>query len=407
MKPRLFIEDLKLKGRRVLVRVDFNVPLDEAGKIMDNSRITAALTSICRIIEEGGRGIIMSHLGRPKGKRIEAMSLLPAADELSRLLGQPVPLAPDCIGAEVEDQVRQMNDGDLILLENLRFYEGETKNEPEFCASLARLGEVYVTDAFGTAHRPHASNVGVAELIKDKAVGYLVRKELDFLGKTVFKPAKPFTAILGGAKVTDKIRVIERLMERVQSLIIGGGMACIFLKAQGHLVGASMLEKGALDCADRILELAVTYGVQLNLPVDVCIARELTNDTEIRIIAVDQGVPEGWKILDIGPASVFEFNKVISSAKTILWNGPMGVFEIPAFSIGTLGVTEAIANATSSGAISIVGGGDSVAAVQQFGLEMKFSHISTGGGASLEFLEGRELPGLSVIPERTADSDGI
>ena len=400
MKARQFIEDLDLKGRRVLIRVDFNVPLDENQKITDNARIAAALPSIRRIIESGGKCILMSHLGRPKGQRVESMSLKPAAEELSLLLEKNVSLAPDCIGSEVEKMVSQMEEGELLLLENLRFHQGETKNDPQFCEALARLGEVYINDAFGTAHRAHASTAGVAALMEDRAVGYLIRKELEFLGAAVLDPQKPFTAILGGAKVSDKIIVIERLMEKVDALIIGGGMANTFLKAQGMEIGDSLLEEDALETAKNLLDEAKKCGVKIHLPVDVCTAPELLQEVETKFLKVEDKVQAGWKILDIGPESVKQFGSVIQNSKTVLWNGPMGVFEYPAFASGTRGVTEALAKATDAGAVSIIGGGDSAAAVNQFGMQDRITHISTGGGASLEFLEGKELPGVSVIPEK-------
>ncbi|MFL2774220.1 MAG: phosphoglycerate kinase [bacterium] len=400
MKARQFMEDLDLKGRRVLIRVDFNVPLDENQKITDNARIAAALPSIRRIIESGGKCILMSHLGRPKGERLESMSLKPAAEELSLLLEKNVSLAPDCIGSEVEKMVSKMEEGELLLLENLRFHQGETKNDPQFCEALAGLGEVYINDAFGTAHRAHASTAGVAALIEDRAVGYLIRKELEFLGAAVLDPQKPFTAILGGAKVSDKIILIERLMEKVDGLIIGGGMANTFLKAQGMEIGDSLLEEDALETAKELLDESKKCGVKIHLPVDVFTAPELLQEVETKFLKVEDKVQAGWKILDIGPESVKQFGSVIQNSKTVLWNGPMGVFEYPAFASGTRGVTEALAKATDAGAVSIIGGGDSAAAVNQFGMQDRITHISTGGGASLEFLEGKELPGVSVIPER-------
>ena len=400
MKARQFIEDLDLKGRRVLIRVDFNVPLDENQKITDNARIAAALPSIRRIIESGGKCILMSHLGRPKGQRVESMSLRPAAEELSLLLEKNVSLAPDCIGSEVEKMVSQMKEGELLLLENLRFHQGETKNDPQFCEALAGLGEVYINDAFGTAHRAHASTAGVVAMMEDRAVGYLIRKELEFLGAAVLDPQKPFTAILGGAKVSDKIKVIERLMKKVDALIIGGGMANTFLKAQGMEIGDSLLEEDALETAKNLLDEAKKSEVKIHFPVDVCTAQELLQEVETKFLKVEDKVQAGWKILDIGPESVKQFGSVIQNSKTVLWNGPMGVFEYPAFASGTKGVTEALAKATDAGAVSIIGGGDSAAAVNQFGMQDRITHISTGGGASLEFLEGKELPGVSVIPEK-------
>ena len=400
MNARQFIEDLELQGRRVLVRTDFNVPLDQDRNIIDPARIQAALPTIRRVIEQGGRAILMSHLGRPNGKPIDSMSLYPVAEQLSKLLGQSVPLAPDCIGPEVEKQVEQLTDGEVLLLENLRFHESETRNDPGFCRSLARLGEVYINDAFGTAHRAHASTAGVAALLEKKAVGYLIKKELDFLGDAVNQPKEPFIAILGGAKVSDKIKVIERLMERVQTLIIGGGMACTFLKAKGYDVGGSLLEEDELDYAESLMKKDVDRNPKILLPTDVYIGKELSGQSEVRIQNVETNVPAGWKILDIGPESVEHFGEAILQAGTVLWNGPMGVFEIPAFAKGTEGISKALARSTEKGCVSIVGGGDSAAAIRQFGLEQSMSHISTGGGASLEFLEGHVLAGVAAIPER-------
>ncbi len=399
MLNKQFIEDLKLEGQRVLTRVDFNVPLNDNLQITDNGRIKGALPTIRHIVEQGGKTILMSHLGRPGGERIESMSLKPAAEELSELLGQKVILAPDCVGQEVETLVNGMQNGDVVLLENLRFHKAETKNETDFCKELGKLGDVYVNDAFGTAHRAHASTAGVAEFIAESAVGYLIRKELRFLGGAVSEPKRPFAAILGGAKVSDKIKVIEKLLDKVQTLIIGGGMACTFMKAQGYEIGASLLEEGSLDYANELIYKAQEKGVELLLPVDAVIADSFNKNAETRVVSAADGAPESWLILDIGPQSAKIFCDAVSRAGTVLWNGPMGVFEMDAFAKGTFAIAQSLADATDKGAVTIIGGGDSAAAIQQSGLSERITHVSTGGGASLEFLEGKELPGVSAIQQ--------
>jgi phosphoglycerate kinase len=399
MLNKQFIEDLKLEGQRVLTRVDFNVPLNDNLQITDNGRIKGALPTIRHIVEQGGKTILMSHLGRPGGERIESMSLKPAAEELSELLGQKVILAPDCVGQEVETLVNGMQNGDVVLLENLRFHKAETKNETDFCKELGKLGDVYVNDAFGTAHRAHASTAGVAEFIAESAVGYLIRKELQFLGGAVSEPKRPFAAILGGAKVSDKIKVIEKLLDKVQTLIIGGGMACTFMKAQGYEIGASLLEEDSLDYANELIYKAQEKGVELLLPVDAVIADSFNKNAETRVVSAADGAPESWLILDIGPQSAKIFCDAVSRAGTVLWNGPMGVFEMDAFAKGTFAIAQSLADATDKGAVTIIGGGDSAAAIQQSGLSERITHVSTGGGASLEFLEGKELPGVSAIQQ--------
>ena len=399
MLNKQFIEDLKLEGQRVLTRVDFNVPLNDNLQITDNGRIKGALPTIRHIVEQGGKAILMSHLGRPGGERIESMSLKPAAEELSELLGQKVILAPDCVGQEVETLVNGMQNGEVVLLENLRFHKAETKNETDFCKELGKLGDVYVNDAFGTAHRAHASTAGVAEFIAESAVGYLIRKELQFLGGAVSEPKRPFAAILGGAKVSDKIKVIEKLLDKVQTLIIGGGMACTFMKAQGYEIGASLLEEGSLDYANELIYKAQEKGVELLLPVDAVIADSFNKNAETRVVSAADGAPESWLILDIGPQSAKIFCDAVSRAGTVLWNGPMGVFEMDAFAKGTFAIAQSLADATDKGAVTIIGGGDSAAAIQQSGLSERITHVSTGGGASLEFLEGKELPGVSAIQQ--------
>ena len=399
MNRKQFIEELNLKGQRVLTRVDFNVPLNNELNIIDNGRIKAALPTVNYIIHKGGKAVLMSHLGRPGGERVESMSLRPAAVELSRLLGQPVVLAPDCIGEEVKNLVNGMENGDVVLLENLRFHKAEAENTPSFNEALAENGDVYVNDAFGTAHRAHASTTGVASYIKDSAVGYLMRRELQFLGDAVSEPVGPFVAILGGAKVSDKIKVIEKLLDKVQTLIIGGGMACTFLKSQGFEIGASLLEENSLDLATKLTKEAEQKGGNFLLPVDAVIAERFDNNASTRIISVEEGVPEDWVILDVGPRSIEIFSHSILGSGTVLWNGPMGVFEMEKFSKGTYAIAESLANATDSGSVTIIGGGDSAAAIKNFGLSERFTHVSTGGGASLEFLEGKELPGVNAIPK--------
>ena len=397
---KTFFEDLNFRGQRVLTRVDFNVPLDAKQRVTDNNRVRQALSTIRRIVEQGGRAVLMSHLGRPGGEQVPELSLRPVAEELSRLLGASVTLAPDCVGAEVEAQVQALQDGEVLLLENLRYHKAETKNDPEFCRQLAKLGDVYVNDAFGTAHRAHASTVGVVKFLPIAALGYLIRKELDFLGGLLENPRQPYVAVLGGAKISDKLKVIENLMKRVQALVIGGGMANTFLAAQGFALGDSLVDDELLDLAAGLVEQARNRGVQLHLPTDGVLAQALKADVETKTVALPDGVPEGWKLLDIGPQTLAAYKSVVQNAKTVFWNGPLGVFEILPFAAGTVGVAQALAQATAGGAVTVVGGGDAAAAVQQSGLAEHVSHISTGGGASLEFLEGRELPGVTVIPDR-------
>ena len=397
---KTFFEDLNFRGQRVLTRVDFNVPLDAKQRVTDNNRVRQALSTIRRIVEQGGRAVLMSHLGRPDGEQVPELSLRPVAEELSRLLGTSVTLAPDCVGAEVEAQVQALQDGEVLLLENLRYHKAETKNDPEFCRQLAKLGDVYVNDAFGTAHRAHASTAGVVKFLPIAALGYLIRKELDFLGGLLENPRQPYVAVLGGAKISDKLKVLENLMERVQALVIGGGMANTFLAAQGFALGDSLVDDESLDLAAGLVEQARNRGVQLHLPTDGVLAQALKADVETKTVALPDGVPEGWKLLDIGPQTLAAYKSVVQNAKTVFWNGPLGVFEILPFAAGTVGVAQALAQATAGGAVTVVGGGDSAAAVQQSGLAEHVSHISTGGGASLEFLEGRELPGVTVIPDR-------
>lgn len=403
---KLFIEDLDLKGKRVLIRVDFNVPLDKRGKITDDTRIRAALPTIRYVAGQGGRAILMSHLGRPDGKRDPASSLAPAAARLAELLGQPVAFAEDCIGEKASSAVARLKNGDVLLLENLRFHAGEEAGDEAFARSLAALGDVYVDDAFGTAHRAHASMVGVTKFLPQSASGYLLRKEIEYLGRAVENPARPFVAILGGAKVSDKIKVIKNLLDRVDALLIGGAMAYTFLKASGVAVGASKTEGVITDKKGRqidvpalvqeILAKAAAKKVKILLPVDHVAAERFAADAPSRVVPRD-GIPAGSLGMDIGPKTIRAFSEEIARAKTVLWNGPMGVFEMAPFAAGTFAVARAMA---ASSAVTIVGGGDSVAAVNGSGVAEKITHISTGGGASLEFLEGKVLPGLAALTDK-------
>ncbi len=395
---KLSIDNLQLNNKKVLVRVDFNVPLDDNLNITDDIRIVRALPTIKKIIKEGGKAILMSHLGRPKGVRNEKMSLRPVAAKLDDLLETTVKFAPDCIGEQVEKIVKTLNPGDVLLLENLRFHAGETKNDPEFAKQLASLGDVYVNDAFGTAHRAHASTVGVTQFIDKCAAGYLMQKELEYLGKAVTNPERPFTAILGGAKVSDKIEVIKNLFDKVNTLIIGGGMAFTFFKAMNYEIGKSILEEDKIGLAQEILKKAGESKISILLPSDVVVADEFNNDTKFEIVNAEE-IPSGKMGLDIGPESINLFRRAILYSKTIVWNGPMGVFEFENFAKGTFEIAKAMAEATENGATTIIGGGDSAAAVKKAGLSDKVSHVSTGGGASLEFLEGKTLPGVAALTD--------
>jgi phosphoglycerate kinase len=386
------VRDVNVTDKRVLVRVDFNVPQDKSGNITDDTRIRAALPTIQYLCDKGAKVILCSHLGRPKGKVAEEFRLTPVAKRLSELLGAPVAKTNDCIGPEVENAVSAMKPGDVLLLENLRFYAQEEANDPEFARKLAAPFELFVNDAFGTAHRAHASTEGVTHYLPAVA-GFLMERELNFLGKALADPARPFVAILGGAKVSDKIGVIENLLPQVDRLIVGGGMANTFLKAQGYAVGDSLLESDKIDLAKDLLKRG---GNKLLLPVDVVVADAFAADAKRQTVAADK-VPAGWRILDIGPQSVAKFSTVLKTARTVVWNGPMGVFEFPAFAAGTVAVAKALAE---TGATTIIGGGDSAAAVEQAGVADKMTHISTGGGASLEFLEGKVLPGVAALQDK-------
>ncbi|BDQ01585.1 phosphoglycerate kinase [Ignavibacterium sp.] len=393
---KLTIDKVELKGKRVLVRVDFNVPLDENLNITDDTRIVESLPTIKKIISEGGKAILMSHLGRPKGGPNPKYSLKPTAKRLSELLGKEVKLAPDCIGDEVKAMVSQMKDGDVLILENVRFHPEEEKNDPEFAKKLAELGDVYINDAFGSAHRAHASTEGVTKFIKVCATGYLMQKELEYLGAAVSNPNRPYVAILGGAKISGKIDVINNLLDKVDTLIIGGGMAFTFFKAQGKEIGKSLLEEEKIELAKEVLQKVKNTGVKFLLPVDVVVASEFNNDSPAEVVSVDS-IPSDKMGLDIGPETIKLFKEEILKAKTVVWNGPMGVFEFDNFAKGTFAIAQALAEATANGVVTVIGGGDSAAAIAKAGLKDKVSHVSTGGGASLEFLEGKILPGVAAL----------
>ena len=390
------LNDLDIKGKRVLTRVDFNVPLTGDGRVADDTRIRAALPTIEFIIKHGGKAILISHLGRPKGTSVPDLSLRPVSERLSKLLCRGVTMAPDCVGDTTEGVVARMNDGDVTLLENLRFHTGETKNEPDFAHRLARMGDVYVNDAFGTAHRAHASTVGVTRYFDERAMGFLMESELRNLAKATGSPERPYAVILGGAKVSGKIGVIENLMPMLDILLIGGGMAFTFLKAKGIAVGDSLVEDDCIATATRILERALANKKTLLLPADVVVAREIAEGTETKIVPAD-GIEDGWGGLDIGPETISSFSDAIAGARTIVWNGPLGVFEFDAFSHGTVAVAEAVAKATDAGALSIIGGGDSIAAVGRAGVANRITHMSTGGGASLAVFEGKTLPAIEAL----------
>ncbi|MEP6891731.1 MAG: phosphoglycerate kinase [Nitrospirota bacterium] len=392
------IDDVVLRDKRVIIRADFNVPLDDSHQITDDTRIRSTLPTINRAIDDGAKVILCSHLGRPNGTFDPRYSLAPVAKRLGRLMGKEILFAPDCIGPAVEGLVAKMKPGDVLLLENLRFHKGEEKNDDAFSKALAALGDVYINDAFGAAHRAHASTVGITKFIPASVAGFLLKKEIEYLEGAVENPVRPFVAILGGAKVSGKIGVIENLGKRVDKVIIGGGMAFTFLKAKGLEIGNSLVENDMLDFAKGIEEHAFSRGVKFYLPVDCVVAVSREPGAETKIVPV-QEIPKDWYALDIGPASVKLFNEAVQNAKTILWNGPMGVFEIDAFARGTFAMAHAVANAY---ALSIIGGGETALAVHRAGESDNMSFISTGGGAALELLEGKQLPGLTALPDRVA-----
>ena len=390
------VRDINVAGKKVLVRCDFNVPIDsQTGKITDNRRIRAAIPTIQYLLDNNAKVILCSHLGRPKGEVNPKYSLKPVAEELSKLLGKEVKLAKDVIGPDAEELTSNMKNQDVVLLENVRFHKEEEKNDPEFAKKLASFAEIYVNDAFGTAHRAHSSTAGVADYLPAVS-GFLIEKELEFLGKALENPERPFVAILGGAKVSDKIGVIENLLEKVDTLIIGGGMAYTFYKALGHDIGTSICEEDKIDLAKTILEKAKQKNVKLLLPLDNHVSSEYSNDGEDKFVDKEE-IPDGFMGLDIGPKTIEAFKEAIKTAKTVLWNGPLGVTEFPKFAEGTRAIANALAQ---SQAVTIIGGGDSAAAIEKMGLADKMTHISTGGGASLEFLEGKVLPGIDCLNDK-------
>ena len=397
MLNKVSVDDINVKGQRVLVRCDFNVPLQD-GKITDENRLVASLPTIKKLIADGGKVILCSHLGKPKGEAKPELSLAPVAVRLSELLGQDVKFAadPEVVGPNAKAAVAAMKDGDVVLLENTRYRIEETKNGEAFSKELASLCDVYVDDAFGTAHRAHCSNVGVTQYVKTAAVGYLMQKEIDFLGNAVNNPARPFVAILGGSKVSSKISVINNLLDKVDTLIIGGGMAYTFMKAQGGKIGTSLCEDDYLGYANDMIKKAADKGVKMLIPVDTVTADAFSNDANVKVVDAGQ-IDDGWMGLDIGPKTRELFANAVKDAKTVVWNGPMGVFEMPNFAAGTVAVAQALAD---TDAVTIIGGGDSAAAVNQLGFGDKMTHISTGGGASLEFLEGKELPGVAAATDK-------
>jgi len=394
---KLTLTDIQVEDKKVLMRVDFNVPLKD-GVITDDNRIVQALPSINYVVEHGGLLILTSHLGRPDGKSNPEFSLKPVADHLATLIETKVHFATDCIGDEAKKVIEQADFGEIVLLENVRFHKEETDNDEIFSGQLASHADIFVNDAFGSSHRAHASVAGVTKFMEQSASGFLLEKEIKYLSESVNNPDRPFVAILGGAKVSDKIGVIENLLNKVDTIIIGGGMTYTFYKALGLPIGNSLLEEDKIDLAKELIQKAKTAGVKLMLPMDSVVAKEFDNDAEHKVVN-DNGIEDGWMALDIGPQSAISYGNVIKMAKTVLWNGPMGVFEMSNFADGTFAVAEALAEATKFGATTIIGGGDSAAAIKKSGLSDQVSHVSTGGGASLEYLEGKELPGVSSLTD--------
>jgi phosphoglycerate kinase len=395
---KLSIDELNLKGKNVLIRVDFNVPLDDNHNVRDDFRIRAALPTIKKVIEDKGRAILCSHLGRPKGKRVDSMSMRPVADKLQSLMGKPVKFADDCTGSAVDKMKADLQDGDVLLLENLRFHPEEEKNDPEFSEALAKNCDIYVNDAFGSAHRAHASTEGVTQYFEQSAAGYLMQKELKYLGEALENPERPFVTILGGAKISGKIDVITNLKDKADYLLIGGGMVFTFYKAQGKEIGNSLIEEDRLDMATEILETFKSTKCKLALPNDLLVADKFEAGAQTKTVPVDE-IPLDWMGVDIGPETIREFKDILKNAKTVVWNGPMGVFEIPEFARGTEEIARYLAELSDQGVTTIVGGGDSASAVKKFELVDRLSHVSTGGGASLEFLEGKQLPGVAALTD--------
>jgi phosphoglycerate kinase len=396
---KLTIDDIDLKGKRALVRVDFNVPID-AGRITDDTRIVASIPTVQKLVQSGAKVILMSHLGRPKGSPDPKFSLQPAAERLSRLMGRPVKFAADCMGPEVREAVKELNDGEILLLENLRFHPQEEKNDSGFARELASLGDIYINDAFGSAHRAHASTEGVTRYIQPAVAGYLLKKELDYLGMILEDPVRPFVAILGGAKISGKIDVISNLLDKVDALLIGGGMAFTFFKARGLNVGKSLLEEDKISEASNIMLLAESRKSDFVLPIDLIVTPDPNDPGASTEIVGAAGIKGEMIGVDIGPRTVDNFLEHIASAGTVVWNGPMGIFENSRFAAGTFAIARGMADATDRGCITIVGGGDSAAAVVRAGLSDRMSHVSTGGGASLEFLEGKKLPGVDALTDK-------
>lgn len=392
---KLTIDDVHLKGKRVLVRVDFNVPM-EGGRITDDKRIIESLPTINKVLNDGGRAILMSHLGRPDGKKRPEFSLRPVAQRLSELIHGPVLFAPDCVGNEVKEMVRRLKDGECLLLENLRFHPEEEKNDESFARQLASLGDLYVNDAFGTAHRAHASTEGITHFLQPAVAGYLMVREIEYLSRAVSNPVRPYVAIMGGAKISGKIDVIRNLMNAADTFLIGGGMMFTFLKAEGLEIGNSILEADKVELAGDLMREARTRNVGIILPVDCVVAQRFDNGAPHQTVSVNH-IPPGWMGLDIGPETIRLFENELRKAKTVIWNGPMGVFEMDNFANGTLQIAKILTQVTEAGAMTIAGGGDTAAALARFGLEKAVRHVSTGGGASLEFLEGRVLPGVAAL----------